>query len=490
MNFPDDVDAACFMMDIRDLPQMFGELVRPATQLARLRDPAYKEWINIISDPVIVKIYGGDTARERLHCKRSICDVLRRKHGLALTVGAHSLILSNSRVNIPLEALVESLRACKHKECRVGFYGMKWAYRKARPIIDRVIQLHGSLHPLLAVKQNTFDIGTRLPATEVNIFTFSKPQRVRHLYRRGSVHEMFNREGWGSLEFNVLGHPNVGTIKIYQELTHEVLSQIPKTCLDDEPRTVRTMRTRWRQMEKLLRTWHGYGDDELKEHLLGTRIEVSVKNVHKVEEAYRLCAVLDLLTIGGIEDLLGATFDVESIPVTEIVTDLSDKLDAMAVEICGANDNPSTIRMRTALTEARQSMGWSGKNMPRYLMEAREWRESQGLRGQGQAEGEAERFNYDGWEGDDYTLRPIIQDILENAHWQNHSATSARNRVAEPIFLKSVKRNGFFKQRTKYVDRVGGARYFAARFGVMWRNHIRERPAATEADGPGEVHED
>ncbi|KAG0608117.1 hypothetical protein M758_8G079600 [Ceratodon purpureus] len=148
-----------------------------------------------------------------------------------------------------------------------------------------------------------FDIRARLPTTEVNILRFSNPQRRLHRYRRGSVHNMFNREDFGSIEFTVHGHPNIGTIKIYQELTHEVLSQISKTCLDDDPSTVRTMRTRWRQMKNLLQTWKGYGDYEQKDHLLGTRIKVSVKNVCKGREAYYICVILNLLTIEGIEDL-------------------------------------------------------------------------------------------------------------------------------------------------------------------------------------------
>ncbi|KAG0571277.1 hypothetical protein KC19_VG001200 [Ceratodon purpureus] len=470
-----DVDAACFMMDIRDLPQMFGELIRPAIHLSFLRDlNHFKQWIIIISDPVIVKLYGGDTIEERQHYKRLICRELRRKHGLTLTIAEHDLILSKSRVNIPLQALVESLWTCGHRECRVGFYGMKWAYEKAKPKIDRCIQLHGSLRAgsVRGSRQNMFDIGVKLHATEVNIFGYGESQRwPGRIFRKGRVHEMFNIPDFGSIDFGIRDHPVIGTIKIYQELTHEVLSHIPKASLDDYPATVRTMRIRWYQLDSLLRAWEGYGEDELRENLLGTRIEVSIKNVHTVTEAYNYCIIYDLLTIRGLEKMLGGPFNVRTIPVNEILTDFSNKLNRFARKVRGRDETRTTDQMLAALTEARQSIGWSGKNMDAQLKKARWWR---GRHDRNRGAGEDRQFHYDGWEADEPRLRPMIQDFLDSVEWYNHSAS--RTYDPHPIYLKKARGSGFLQQRGRYTDRVGAARWYVGRYQERWRNEVRTRP--------------
>jgi hypothetical protein len=43
-------------------------------------------------------------------------------------------------------------------------------------------------------------------------------------------------------------------VKVYQELCHRVLSMIPRDFLDDMPRTMFTVMTRFYQMAALLKT--------------------------------------------------------------------------------------------------------------------------------------------------------------------------------------------------------------------------------------------
>lgn len=297
-----DVDAACIMMDVRDLPVLIGEIVRPAKRRVLVRDSKhFQDWLHVISDPVVVKVYAGATPEDRQASKRSICQELRRSHRLALTLNHDNVVLSKSQVNIPVQALVEALRACGHRECRVGFFGMKWAIPKAQSKVDTYVQFH-----MAAVKRNQFDIGIVLSPTMVDIFRFGLRQTSPpRMYREGTVHEMLNVEGFGALQFRVPMLGGIQSIKIYQELTHEVLFAIPRENMDDMPKTVRTMRTRVEQFANLLEAWEHYEDDELKERLLGTRIEMTVVNVHTVTEAHNICLDLNLLSLRGLENVLG-----------------------------------------------------------------------------------------------------------------------------------------------------------------------------------------
>lgn len=129
------------------------------------------------------------------------------------------------------------------------------------------------------------------------------------------------------------------------------------------------------------------------------------------------------------------------------------------------------MRMRSALTEARQAFGWSGKNMRRHLAEACRWRHAEEG---GEEEGEPQAFTYDGWEADLPYHRRYIQDFIDNAHWQNHSGT--RNPDAHPIMLQRANGSGYHRQAGNWVDRAGAARWFITRRGVNWRRYVRARP--------------
>jgi len=62
------------------------------------------------------------------------------------------------------------------------------------------------------------------------------------------VHDMCNEAGYGSLEFRLILNRHIIKVKVYQVLCHEILSVIQRQMLDDMPGTMRTMRTRLRQL--------------------------------------------------------------------------------------------------------------------------------------------------------------------------------------------------------------------------------------------------
>lgn len=57
-----DLDAACFMMLTKDLPELFGIMGRPANRKVKVKDLVrFDHWLHVISDPIVVKIYAGET---------------------------------------------------------------------------------------------------------------------------------------------------------------------------------------------------------------------------------------------------------------------------------------------------------------------------------------------------------------------------------------------------------------------------------------------
>nr|PNR59185.1 hypothetical protein PHYPA_001976 [Physcomitrium patens] len=469
-----DVDVVYFMVNVRDLPGLLGEIARPAKRRIHVRDLEYfQTWLHVISDPVLVKVNAGDTAGERQLHKRAICRELRRNHRLALALSNSSMVLSKSQVNVPVRAMVDALHACGHVECRVGFFGMKWAFPKAQPKIDLFVEYHMILHgTTTVVARNQFDIGIVVPTRTVHIFGFGESQfRLHRRFRKADVYEMFNTRKLGSLEFCIHGCERIGKIKIYQELCHEVVAAIPKDNLDDVPKTMRTMRTRVEQVANLSRAWEQYDGNDLKECLLGTRIEITILRVHTIAEAYRICLALDVLNLGGIEKMLGGTFLVRHISIDEVLGSLRSKVQQLQGLVQGGNDTKPSIRMRSALTEARQALGWSGKNMKRQLQEAREWRQAMVAQNK---ENERPLYQYDGWKLDEEGIRPLIVDFLHNASWQYHSRS--KDLDPHPIMLQKIEGGGYWKKDGVYVDRVGGARFFINKYGQNWRRYVKARP--------------
>ena len=59
------MEAACFMMLIMDLPDLFGITARSANIVIRICDSLeFADWLHVISDPVVVRVYAGSTEDE------------------------------------------------------------------------------------------------------------------------------------------------------------------------------------------------------------------------------------------------------------------------------------------------------------------------------------------------------------------------------------------------------------------------------------------
>ena len=57
--------------------------------------------------------------------------------------------------------------------------------------------------------------------------------------------------------------------------------------------------------------------------------------------------------------------------------DFGLRLHTLTQEIHESNEKVPPVRVKTALTFARQALGWSGKNMKKQLQDARKWRDAQ-----------------------------------------------------------------------------------------------------------------
>ena len=73
-----DTDAACFMMLTLDLPSLFGIIARPANMLIMVRDdPRFDDWLHVISDPVVVRIFAGEDEAEVRSFRDHVVELLR-----------------------------------------------------------------------------------------------------------------------------------------------------------------------------------------------------------------------------------------------------------------------------------------------------------------------------------------------------------------------------------------------------------------------------
>jgi hypothetical protein len=135
-----DVDAACFMMLTMDLSSLFGIIARHANMVIRVRDShEFADWLHVISDPIVVRIYVGSTEDEVRSFQDNVIELLRTIFGLTLTPSRNVHMLSRNQVNVPISALLDCLHALGARICRVSFFGMKWDLCRAEPIIDHYI---------------------------------------------------------------------------------------------------------------------------------------------------------------------------------------------------------------------------------------------------------------------------------------------------------------------------------------------------------------
>jgi hypothetical protein len=238
-----------------DLPEFVGVFARPANRKVKVKDlDQFMDWLHVLADSIVVKVYAGDTPEERNQFKRRVAAHLRLFHGHVVTPNEDSLTFSTNTVNVRVEALAAVLHSIGCIECRILSFGMKWQVSKAQPRIDYFIQRHLVDFPEDEHNaRNTFDYGLidhQINRRMLNAFRFRDIQMIengrgnRH-FKKAKVHKMFGfNTGFGSISFKPTFHPAFEKVKIYPEMVHEVLSIVKRQTLDDMPKTVRTMHTR------------------------------------------------------------------------------------------------------------------------------------------------------------------------------------------------------------------------------------------------------
>ncbi len=102
--------------------------------------PEFHDWLHVIFDPIVVKVYVGSDEHERVAFKDDLVNTLRRTFDMTLTCSPDSLTLSRNQVNVLISGMSDVLHSLGARVCRVSFFGMKWEIPDAEPMIDRFIQ--------------------------------------------------------------------------------------------------------------------------------------------------------------------------------------------------------------------------------------------------------------------------------------------------------------------------------------------------------------
>ena len=75
------------------MPLLLGAIIRPDNRKVRLRDfEGFRDWLYVIFDPVVVRIYANDTDVERELTKVKILEALKISFGITLTRNSSSVI--------------------------------------------------------------------------------------------------------------------------------------------------------------------------------------------------------------------------------------------------------------------------------------------------------------------------------------------------------------------------------------------------------------
>lgn len=105
-----------------DLPALFGIMACPACRKIYVRNPQeFREWLYVIFDPIVVKVFAGSNDEEREDFKASFMDTLRKEFSITLTCVTDSCTLSTNQV----AAMSEVLYTLGARLCKVSFFGMK-----------------------------------------------------------------------------------------------------------------------------------------------------------------------------------------------------------------------------------------------------------------------------------------------------------------------------------------------------------------------------
>lgn len=70
---------------------------------------------------------------------------------------------------------------------------------------------------------------------------------------------------------------------------------------------------------------------------------------------------------------------------------------------------------------------------------------------------------YAGCQHDEPQDRPLILEFLNHAQWFLHNRV--KDRTVQGVMLQKTKGGGYWKKEGIYVDRIGAARHFIARYG-------------------------
>lgn len=137
---------------------------------------------------------------------------------------------------------------------QVSGFTMKMSISSAESVIDNFIRRYRDLMgATVPTGRNYFNYGTQYPTDAVLFFRFNEAQRCAHRFMEGTLYDICNESGYGSVECMPLFDLRMS--KIYQELSHDIMWCIPRRVLDDVPATTRTMRIWTRQLQGPLQRW-------------------------------------------------------------------------------------------------------------------------------------------------------------------------------------------------------------------------------------------
>ena len=469
-----DLDAACFCMLTRDLPELFGIMARPANRRVKIRDVPglFDDWLHVVSDPIVVRVYAGRDREERDRFRFDLVELLRVQLGMTLTCSNDSHTLSRNQVNVSVSAMSQALHALGARICRASFFGMKWRLSEAEPILDRFIDRYREeMGASVPVQKNLFDYGVRFHTDDLVLYSFSEAQRRAKRFTDGVVHLMCNSSQHGSLEFTPVGDGRITGVKLYQELCHELLSVIQKQMLDHIPTTMASIRSRLHQLQDLMERWRGMTDEMRASRFTGMRIELTVQS-ERVIDGRRAGSELDLFRLEGIERALGGAFVTHHEGIGDFLSTAEGFVSGFAECVHGRNERSPSVEIRSALTLARSAIGWSGKFMEQQMRDALAWADAATAEEERRVQAvEGLGFTYDGVELDSPDVRPLIRDFLDHAEWFLHHRV--RDRSIPGMMLKERNSNKFLPKKGIYVDRVGAARHYTRLYGVGWRASVR-----------------
>jgi hypothetical protein len=169
----------------------------------RIRDlEDFHDWVHVISNPIVVRIFADETVIERESTKIKILEALKISFGVILTRNLNSLILCKNQVNVPSIAMVEALYLSGARICRVGFFGMKMPIVLGEPFIDNLVQRYlefftPEVEARILQNKSVFDIGTVTPIDSIELFSFGDEQRVAKILGREECIQCATNIIWG-----------------------------------------------------------------------------------------------------------------------------------------------------------------------------------------------------------------------------------------------------------------------------------------------------